>query len=301
MMAAAYIFFMLHKKVGFTEGLYKALFRNDGYLNILLAAAFFLFPLNWAFETLKWKFLVSKVEHISFFKAYRGILTGVTFGIITPFSVGDYIGRILQLSDPERIKVIGAIFLSRIAQFFITLFFGGASVVYFIFKVKELPVDVLYIAILASACSLVLFLLFIYRQSVMSLIKRVPFFSPAYKYFEILNSYSMKDVFKVIFYSFLRYLIFSLQFVLLFIFFEVSRDIGFLCMGVAFIFLVKSIVPTILDLGVREAAAVYFFTAFGLMCESNIIYASLTLWIINILIPALAGMLLIFKIKLFTK
>jgi uncharacterized membrane protein YbhN (UPF0104 family) len=292
---------MLHKKEGFSEDLYKALFVNSRYLNILFITAFFLFPLNWAFETLKWKFLLRKVEHINFLKAYRGILTGVTFGMITPFSIGDYIGRILQLSGKERIKVVGAIFLSRLAQFFITLIFGAASMVYFILKVKEEDPAVFVLAIFASVAGIFVLLLFLYHRLVMSFIKNVEFFSPVYRYFEILNKYSKKDVFKVVLFSFLRYLVFSIQFVLLLIFFKASNDIGLLCMGVAFVFLVKSIVPTILDLGVREASAIYFFAAFGLSSESNIIYASLSLWIINILIPAFAGLLLIFKIKLITK
>jgi uncharacterized membrane protein YbhN (UPF0104 family) len=292
---------MLQKKPNFSEGFYNALFFENHFLNSLLLGAFFLFPVNWAFETLKWKFLVSKVESINFFKAYRGILTGVTFGMITPFNIGDYIGRILQLSGPERIKLVGAIFLSRIAQFFITLIFGAASLVYFIEQAKEVYRPVYFLAALASASALFLFVIFVYHKAVLSFIKNVQFFSPLYKYFEILNRYSKKEVFKVVVYSLLRYMVFSIQFIFLFLFFEISKDLTLLCMAVAFIFLVKSIVPTILDLGVREASAIYFFTSFGFTNGNTIIYASLTLWTINILIPALLGLLLIFKIKLVTK
>jgi uncharacterized membrane protein YbhN (UPF0104 family) len=242
-----------------------------------------------------------KAEHINFFKAYRGILTGVTFGMFTPFSIGDYLGRILQLSDPERVKVVGAIFLGRITQFLITLVFGVVAIVFFIIKVNDEAPGIPVLAIFSTVFLVLLVLIFVNHRKVMSFVQRVPFFGFLYKYFDILNKYSLKDIFIVILYSFFRYLVFSLQFVLILIMFEVSKDIILLFMGVAFVFLVKSIIPTILDLGVREASAIYFFAALGITSEYSIISASLSLWTINILIPALIGMLLIFKIKLFTK
>jgi uncharacterized membrane protein YbhN (UPF0104 family) len=242
-----------------------------------------------------------KAERINFFKAYRGVLTGVTFGMVTPFSIGDYLGRILQLSDPERVKVVGAIFLGRISQFLITLFLGVAAIIFFIIKVNDEPPHIPALAIFSTVFLLLLILTFVYRRQVMSFIQRNSFLRPLYRYFEILNKYSPEDIFRVVLYSFLRYMVFSLQFVLLLIMFEVSKDIVLLFMGVAFVFLVKSIIPTILDLGVREAFAIYFFTSLGITSEYNIISASLSLWTINILIPALIGLLLVFKIKLFTK
>jgi uncharacterized membrane protein YbhN (UPF0104 family) len=71
-------------------------------------------------------------------------------------------------------------------------------------------------------------------------------------------------------------------------------------MGVAFVFLVKSVIPTLFDLGVREFSAVYFFSKFGFSPEPVMI-SSLILWIVNILIPSLVGTFLVFDLKISEK
>jgi uncharacterized protein (TIRG00374 family) len=307
--AAIFLYFLVRKKENFAGDLLHALFSLDNLSNPLFLISVFLFPVNWGLEAWKWKFLLSKIEQVSFLKAFRGILTGVTFGVITPLNLGDYAGRILQLENPERIKVIGAIFLSRIAQFFSTLLFGLASIIFIIFKssgnssqnIKDFYSLIFFLAGLAMAALIFLLFLFSVHQQILSSLKESKLFRPVYQYFEILKLYSFKDILCVVILSLLRYLVFSLQFVLLLTFFKVSEDLFFLFMGVSFIFLVKSIVPTVLDLGVRETAAVYFFTFFNIIDNSSILYSSLGLWIINIMLPAVLGMLLIFRIKLFTR
>jgi uncharacterized membrane protein YbhN (UPF0104 family) len=307
--AAIYIYFLLRKKENFTDNLFHALFSSDNFFDPLFLIPVLLFPLNWGLEALKWKFLLSRIEQVSFFKAFRGILTGVTFGVITPLNLGDYAGRILQLENPERIKVIGAIFLSRLAQFFSTLLFGLVSVLFIIFNrngnsqeaLQDLDSLVFFLAGLALAALVSLLLLFSIHQRILLSLKASKLFRPVYRYFEVLRLYAFKDILYVMLISLFRYLVFALQFVLLLFFFKVSNNFLLLLMGVSFVFLVKSIVPTVLDLGVREAAAVYFFTFFNIIEHNSILYSSLGLWIINIVFPAILGMFLIFRIKLYTR
>jgi uncharacterized membrane protein YbhN (UPF0104 family) len=307
--AAIFLYFLVRKKENFAGNLFDALFSIDNLSEPLFIIAVLLFPVNWGLEAWKWKFLLSRIEKVSFLKAFRGILTGVTFGVFTPLNLGDYAGRILQLENPERIKVIGAIFLSRIAQFFSTLIFGLGSILFIFLKsngnssetLKDLDSLIFFLAGLAIAVLIFLLFLFSVHQQVLSSLKESKLFKPVYKYFEILKLYSFKDILYVVLISLMRYLVFSFQFVLLLFFFKVSTDLFFLFMGVSFVFLVKSIVPTVLDLGVREAVAVYFFTFFNIIDNNNILYSSLGLWMINIALPAALGMFLIFRIKLFTR
>lgn len=53
------------------------------------------------------------------------------------------------------------------------------------------------------------------------------------------------------------------------------------------------------DLGIREFSAIYFFDHFGVDLVA-VINASLTLWIINILLPTIIGAPLTLKMKLRT-
>ncbi|MFN6945577.1 MAG: lysylphosphatidylglycerol synthase domain-containing protein [Cytophagaceae bacterium] len=290
--------------------LQKNLFLNDfwsmlsevsGYAIPVLVAVVLLIPVNWGLEALKWQFLVRKIEKISFLKAYRGILTGVSFGLATPHGIGDYAGRILQLSSQDRVKMVGAVFLTRIAQFFVTYFFGTLALLYFISYVYV--TDAFLIRTLAYVLALsntFLIVLFFFHKNILFLLKEVKLLRPVYKYFEILNQYSGNDILCVIGLSFLRYMVFSCQFFALLYLFNVSTNVVILLTGVSFIFLVKSIVPTFFDLGVRESSALYFFGFFN-TSEESILFASLLLWVINILFPAFIGLFMIFKIKFFNK
>ena len=68
-----------------------------GYLIIALI----LVPVNWGIETFKWKYLIKKIEYISFSKAFKSILSGVTIGIFTPNRMGEFAGRIFYLESDE--------------------------------------------------------------------------------------------------------------------------------------------------------------------------------------------------------
>ncbi|MFL5729375.1 MAG: lysylphosphatidylglycerol synthase domain-containing protein [Cytophagaceae bacterium] len=309
-LAAVYIWFLLERKrENFAEGLFNALFTFHNFSNPFFLISLFLFPVNWGLESWKWKFLLNKIEAVTFIKAYRGVLTGVTFGILTPLNLGDYAGRILQLENPERVKVIGAIFLSRIAQFFSTLLFGLASVIYIFMNqghssmqtLRDFDSLVFFVTGISLAALIFLLFLFSIHQQILLTLKESKLFRPVYRYFEILRLYSFRDIVYVLMISLFRYLVFSLQFVLLLYFFRVSDNLLLLMMGVSFVFLVKSIIPTVMDLGVREAVAVYFFTFFNIADHYSILYSSLGLWFINIVIPAILGMFLVFRIRLFTR
>ena len=70
--------------------------------------------------------------------------------------------------------------------------------------------------------------------------------------------------------------------------------------GITWVFLAKSVIPTfnfLSDLGIREFSAVLFFDSFSVPVEP-IVLASLLIWVINILIPTLSSMPLMWKLRL---
>jgi hypothetical protein len=72
------------------------------FLCLLMVLAF----LNWALEARKWKLLCEKLENISFYKAFKGVLFGITLGMITPRRTGDFLGRAVILTPGNRVKGI---------------------------------------------------------------------------------------------------------------------------------------------------------------------------------------------------
>ncbi|HEX8545481.1 MAG TPA: lysylphosphatidylglycerol synthase transmembrane domain-containing protein [Cytophagaceae bacterium] len=275
-------------------------YLNEGNLT-LLCLTLALLPLNWGLESLKWKYLTRNLEELSFMEAYKGVLTGVCFGLVTPHGIGDYPGRVLQMKSIERIKGTGAVLISRITQFYITLVLGSISLLY-IFEKLLSPQSLFFQSLLVPLfllCNVLFLMIFIFNKKVFALCNSVPWFTRFVPYFKIVEEYDTQDFFIVILLAFLRYAVFALQFLLLFYVFNIDEELVTMVMGVFFIFLAKSIIPTFFDLGIRESSALYFFHHFSPGNE-NVLFASLTLWCINIVLPAILGMFLIFKIKLFT-
>lgn len=293
----SYLYYLVHTKGSYDSYLSIVRLVFSKY-ELLIIVPIILFAVNWAVEALKWQYLIRKIEAISFGEAFKGVLTGVAFGIITPMAIGDYVGRILQLENYERLRTVGAVFVSRIAQFYVTLVWG--SIALLIVYLDNEYADNWWLTILFWSVPILNFLfglLLIYHKRFMIYIENKEWLGKVYEWFEIISTYSILDLLYVILLSFFRYFVFASQFVMVLYLFGVSTNIQLLLVGVNFIFLVKSIIPSLFDLGVRESAAVYFFSLYG--CNTDLIlFASLSLWMINILMPALLGLIFIFRLKL---
>lgn len=270
---------------------------NSAYLLL----AILLIPLNISLEAFKWKFLIKKLEYISFKEALFGVLAGMSMGFITPHSIGDYAARIISLKHQERFKGIGAVFLCRIGQFYITLYFGTIALVVYFYKALTIEgMDSQLLIWFAIANNVLFGLLYFFHKRLFEKIETWIFFKRIVYYFEIIKQYRFKELNILLLFSLLRYLVFSCQFILFLLFFNITLPLHWLLMGVSFVFFVKSVIPTFLDLGVREAAAIVFFSLFGFK-QDWILFASLSLWISNIAFPALMGLIVVFKLKVSTK
>ncbi|RYZ23965.1 MAG: hypothetical protein EOO10_20735, partial [Chitinophagaceae bacterium] len=64
------------------------------YKVLYLVFAVLLIFVNWGIETIKWKLLVTSIRPIGFFKAYKAVLSGVSFSVALPNRIGEYIGRL---------------------------------------------------------------------------------------------------------------------------------------------------------------------------------------------------------------
>jgi uncharacterized membrane protein YbhN (UPF0104 family) len=299
LLAASLLYYILRKNDKLDEAYYAALLQGWEEHSFLLIISALLIPVNWSLEAYKWKYLISKIERISFLSALQGIITGVTMGFVTPHSLGDYVARILTLTNEERSRGIGAVLISRISQFYITLYFGTVSMAVYIYYVVKSGTPNDHLVIWVTVLSNILFvLIFIYHNTILRVLEKWKLFQKLIFYFEVIKTYSFQELNYVLLLSFVRYLVFCAQFVLILIAFGIALPWWLMLAGVAFIFFVKSVIPTFLDLGVRETAAVIFFGVFS-SDHQNIVFASLTLWLLNLVLPAIIGLFLIFRMKLF--
>jgi hypothetical protein len=257
--------------------------RFDSSAIILLLL---LMPLNWGLEVIKWHFIANKFVSLSWQSATSGVLNGLAMGFITPHAVGDYIGRIEQMPEGDKVEMGGMVMLSRMVQMIATFVFGlwGVFTLFrssaFFFGGIGLIVLCIPIWIITRPTGVIQWPRLIAR-----------FIYP-------LQHIGRADIGIIMILAFARYLIFGFQLTwAIYIFAGVPFQLA--ASGTTWILLFKSIAPVfnfLSDLGVREASAVLFYENQG-VDYLPVVLASLLIWCINILLPTLAGALNILRVK----
>jgi len=273
--------------------------------------------INWGIEAVKWRFLISKIEKLSFFKSFQAVFTGSSISVITPNRIGEYFGRAFILEKASHIQGILITILGSMSQFLITILTGTLGLI--IFFVYYTGADgmfsgYLYYSLIAMIVTLDTLLLMLYfnisllftlREKLLK--KRLKKFR---KFFLVFSYYKYKELCYVITLSFFRYMVFSLQYFIILRMFSVPIPFLGSLVITSVIFFVITIVPTVAltELGIRDSAALYFFGIYfsgsGVMNEIlsiNVLLASTLLWIINLGIPAIIGTIFVSRLKFFRK
>ena len=272
-----------------------------------LAIVIFLMIINWSIEALKWKVAIQKVQPISFSRSFRAILSGVSFSVSTPNRIGEYLGRILYIEEGNRLRVISLTIVSSISQLIITLFAGSVGL-FFIRKNIETGntmqgLDSFWLQVLQYGVIIVLLILtgIYFRLSL--LINLVDKLRNNNRYSWLVSS--LKDIdatllLKLLSLSAIRYIVFVVQYFLLFRLFEVNAGWWECFWAVSVVFLVLAIIPTfaIAELGLRGNVSLKLIGLFSTN-SLGISLTTATIWIINLVLPAIAGSLLILSVKIF--
>ena len=264
--------------------------------------------INWGMEAKKWKLLIRPVQNISFFTAYKSVLSGVTLSLNTPNRIGEYGGRILYIKEGSRIKAISLSIAGSISQLIITLFMGCGGLIYLLFFQNKhvgpvMGLSIFWIEILLFASTIVtaILILFFFRLSWLTqLVEKIPSAQKLVKYINVLEEFTPKLLLRLLSLSFFRYIVFVIQYILLLqvLHVDIFWTDGFWIISI--LFLVLAIVPSfaIADLGIRgtfstELLGVYSANAIG------IIGTTFGIWFINLFIPAILGSIFILGIKFF--
>ncbi|HSI90295.1 MAG TPA: lysylphosphatidylglycerol synthase domain-containing protein [Adhaeribacter sp.] len=294
-----YLYRALHGRSEWVDQLRQ---QTDPATWALAATAAALIPVNWGLEAWKWWFLARKIEAVSFGRAYRSVMLGLTLGFITPNRIGDYAGRILELNSPNRGDAIGAIFLGRFAQLVITMLAGslGLYVLLWQFYLSEFPVLKVSLGIMVLAVNLAFLFFFFKSRLLLAVLLAVRPLRRFLHYIRVLTRYSFRELSLILILALVRYLVFCFQFGFLLRAFGVKLVLGQYASGISSSFLLKSVVPSlsaITDIGMREISAMHFFSLFG-QDEMKVLAASLSLWFLNIVAPSAIGLIFVFRVKL---
>ncbi|MCY7422462.1 MAG: flippase-like domain-containing protein [Chitinophagaceae bacterium] len=264
--------------------------------------------LNWSIEALKWKIVVKHIEDISFITAFKGILAGVSLAINTPNRIGEYFGRMIYLSEGNRLRAITLTVVGSTSQLIITVIFGIIG----LFFLRQNLVDttngaiglsMLWINIIiygASGIALILLLIYFRLGFLTRLIEKIPFVAKYVYFIQKLEEFEWPELLKVLILSLLRYGVFIIQYVLLLQVFGVEISLLNACLLTFVMFLILAVVPTIAlaELGLRGQVGLLLFGLFSNNSLGIVLTAS-GIWIINLVVPALAGSLFILGKKFF--
>lgn len=280
----------------------KESFYSPNVIYLLLTVL--LMFVNWGLEAAKWMLAVRPVHKVSFLQAFKAILSGVSFSVTIPNRIGEYLGRILYMPDGKRLQVISLTVICSISQLLVTLILGTLG--FFVLKARLIEAGILSLVgyqFVGFGLLLLITILTVFYFSLsaieMWLERSVKRASWLYLVRAIRN-FDMQRLGLLVTLSTVRYAVFVTQYILLFRLFEVNVSVsdGFWVMSL--VFLALAVIPTIalVEVGLRGQISLQLV---GLFAANNlgILLTSITIWGINLIIPALAGSLLILSLRLF--
>jgi len=266
-----------------------------------LSLVFTFIIVNWACEAKKWQILTNKFEKLAFIDAYQSVLVGLTLGFVTPANLGDFAGRILNLQKKNRSEGIGTVLLGNGIQFYVTLTFG--IIAYLLIWTNNLTIFDQIIFGLLVCCFFLGIIVFYKRTKILIFLNRFTWIKPYEIYLKALTLFENKVFSKVFIWTTLRFLTYSIQFVIMLQIFQINVKFIDLWAISCLVLLFKTLFPPInflSDLGVRQISALHFFSFYSVNI-SSVITATFALWVVNILLPVLMGSVLFLRIKNNTK
>ena len=295
------VYLQLFVKHDFTslKGEFYLHFNSSNFFYLLVV--FLLMFLNWFLEISRWRNLVDSYHPISIKKATAAIMMGVTMGMISPQRIGEYAGRLLAVPSDKNWLSVKANFYTSLSLNFVILLSGLLAVYYLISNdlfFLNLSANTILTAGLISLILISVLLMFLPQ------IERILKLEKLFTKFKTWGSFSQYQFSKTSLYSLLvlsigRYIVFLSQYVLLLCFFGVELDIKTLLACVAIVYLIQSSLPlpAMLSLLARGEIAILVFSVFNVN-EISILATTFGLWIINLLLPAFFGLILLWKTRL---
>jgi uncharacterized protein (TIRG00374 family) len=289
---------LIYSQVGQKKSVIEA-FTSANPVHILLGI-FLLIP-NLFLQFLKWRYLLNgHFERIDDALVIKSLLFGATLGFVTPGNLGE-LGRGLYFREHNKFVVTGLNILDKIfgMLIFITIGLLAFNIIIEI-KLFFSRTFILMIHIVSSLLLVIFWILIIhpsFSNNIMTRITRK--FSPKSKIsliFSGLRTVSFSRTVILILLNSIWFFIILLQYhVVINSFTPVPFKVSLLAVSATLF--TKILLPISLgDLGVREGAAVFYFSLF-FVPSSAAFYTSLLLFLINFCFPALMGSYFVFRLK----
>ena len=309
----AWLSWSIYHQVAGQPDLEKSLSRIKESLQskevLKMALVLVLMMVNWSLETVKWRTAVKNVQPVKFGTALKAVLSGVSFSVSTPNRTGEYLGRILYMDEGNRLKTISLTILCSISQLMITLAAGITGLL--VLKERIYNSDIIagwstiWVQAFLYGSLIVMFFLTVFYFRVSLFVRWLDKLPALGKYTYLINELEKLNatlLVKLLSLSAVRFVIFAVQYYLLFSFFDVSIGWWQSFWAVSLSFLILAVIPgfALIDLGIRGEVGLKVVGLFSVNAL-GIGLTTVTVWFINLIIPALTGSVLILGLKVFKK
>lgn len=268
---------------------------------LVLGSVVGLMLVNWGIEAFKWRRIIKPIEPISLKLAIESVFCGLTWAVFTPNRLGEYGGRVFFLSPKRRIVGVVAMATGNIGQLVITNVFGAIAVCFFVYRFTPIELSLYLAIVVVSIAFCLFFIIFFFNIRWLNGILLSMRFTRKYKkFYSILARYKKLELLKILGFCLARYLVFSLQYVILFLWLIPGINIADVLMLLFIFFFVQSSLPSLdlLDIGVRSVTAIFFFK-YITQENAAVVACIASIWLINIIIPAILGSYFVFKLNFF--
>ena len=277
-------------------------FTGANFFSFLLLIL--LMPLNWLLEAFKWKVALQGIHPISIWTAFRATISGVSFSVLLPNRVGEYLGRVLYLPADKRATAVAVTMVASMSQLIWTIFFGLLAIIYLyplLVTKLSLPSSFFILSGGIFFILLLVLLLLFFRISTVSNRLAIIFNHPRFaSWMKGPQQFTRFQLLRLLGLSLLRYFVFLFQYGLALASFMILLNPLDWIASVCFTFLVLSMAPNfaVAELGIRGLVSVWvigFFTT----NKAGVLLATCSVWFVNLMIPAAMGALLLIGLQKF--
>lgn len=275
-------------KTGFSQSL--------GELNYFWLICFvFLVPFNWLVESIKWRVVLAVEYHVDLKTSIMAITSGLSLAIITPNRIGEYGGRLVAIPSKYNWLSVVSTFVGSVSQNLVTVLFGMLGLFMLTHQFPNvIPVDLDPVFVSAF-----LFFIFgVYLFFNIDLLSRIGSSSGVNKYLRkiripliSLRALPRILIAKVLGWSVLRFMIYSVQYYFVLRLFGVELDVLLSAFAIWSVFIIQTGIPLppFLSVLARGEIALIVWGMFGVN-ELTILAITFTIWLINLAAPAILGL-----------
>lgn len=265
--------------------------------NVFLLLCITLMFVNTSLEGYKWYMLTRFVEPVTYGAAFSSYLAGVAVSIVTPNRMGEYPARILYLGRSNTFRYINVSILGVMAQLSAVYIFGLAALIYYnIF----FPAVLAKIALAICAVANLLLMLVYWRfEAWVPAFEKIKWLRRFSIYGRLLNRVTFRKQITLLAISLMRVSIFTAQYLFLLKWMDVKVPFTEGFFMAALFFWIMAVIPSVAltELGIRGTVSLYLFQHYSVNAL-GILAATAGIWLLNLIIPSVAGSILLLRMKL---